>query len=250
MITNDQQTIAKLEKSGAILAKALRITASAVRQGISTQELDDIARKEIERQGGVPAFLGYHDFPATLCTSRNHTVVHGIPRDDELLQDGDIIGLDLGVNYGGAFTDMAVTVPVGTISTAAQKLITVTRASLTAGLATVHAGARIGDIGAAVQAVAEAEHFGVVRDFVGHGVGAAVHEEPQIPNFGTKGTGLVLPLGSIIAIEPMITMGGSAVTVQDDGWAVTTNDGQPSAHFEVTIRVTEKGFSYITPPFL
>ncbi|MFA6512359.1 MAG: type I methionyl aminopeptidase [Patescibacteria group bacterium] len=250
MITTNEQTIARLEKSGRILAKALQKTAAAVAPGMSTKDLDVIAQESIEQQGGTPAFLNYSGFPASLCTSRNHIVVHGIPSKDEKLQEGDIIGLDLGVNFEGAFTDMAVTVSVGPIPEEVQRLITTTRKSLTAGLDVLHAGVRTGDIGAAVQAVAEASGYGVVRDFVGHGVGAAVHEEPQIPNVGRAGFGAVLPLGSVIAIEPMINMGGPGVTVQDDRWAVATNDRGLSAHFEVTVRITEKGFSYITPPFL
>lgn len=241
---------AALKKSGSILARTLKETADAVRPGITTAALDAIASAAIQRQGATAAFLGYKGFPATLCTSVNMVVVHGIPSKTEVLADGDIIGLDLGVNYQGAFTDMAVTVPIGTVHAKHHKLMQTARQSLFAGLAVVRAGAHTGDIGAAVQEVAERSGYSVVRDFVGHGVGAAVHEDPQVPNFGPAGSGVVLHEGDVLAIEPMVNAGRADVRIAQDGWKVLTQDGSHSAHFEVTILVTKDGFTYLTPPFI
>lgn len=249
MIATRTEDIHLLKKSGTILADSLQLVARSVVPGISTKALDALAQQAIERRGGTPSFLGYLGFPASLCTSVNSKVVHGIPREDEILKEGDIIGLDLGVNFKGFYTDMAVTVPVGKVSGTAERLVAATQDALNAGLEVLKAGATTGDVGAAIGKVATARGYTVVRDFVGHGVGRSVHEEPQVPNFGEPGTGTRLEEGQVIAIEPMVNLGGSAVRIHEDHWTVETADKRLSAHFEVTVRVTQDGFAYLTPRF-
>lgn len=236
-----------LRASGLILSRSLRAVVTAVRPGITTGELDRIARAAIEGEGAVPSFLGYQGYPASLCTSVNDEVVHGIPDNIRTLKEGDIIGLDLGVKFRGMFTDMATTVPVGTVSEEAQHLIAVTRKSLEKGLAKVRAGRTAGDIGHAVQAYVEKNGCGVVRDLVGHGVGHHIHEEPAIPNFGRAGSGEHLTAGMAIAVEPMVTAGAFTVLTDADGWTVRTKDGSSAAHEERTVLVTKRGFELLTP---
>lgn len=235
---------------GRILAQALRETAQAVRPGISTAKLNTIAESSLRRQGATPSFLGYGEkknpFPATLCTSVNSAVVHGIPNSAVVLSEGDIIGLDLGCWYQGVCTDAAITVPVGNINKQAQKLIRVTEASLLEALKQLRSGTRVGDIGAAVQEYVETNGFSVVRALTGHGVGHAVHEGPAIPNFGKVGTGVKFIAGQVVAIEPMVNEGVSEVEFLDDGWSVVTADGKLSAHFEHTVLVTERGCEILT----
>jgi methionyl aminopeptidase len=236
---------------GRILAKALAATVAAVKPGVSTQELDKIAAASLKSNGAKPSFLGYgaesgKAFPATICASVDSQVVHGIPSDQPKLKEGQIVGLDIGCWYQGLCTDMAVTVPVGKISPSAQKLLEVTAQALQLGLKQVRAGARVGDIGAAVQSYVEANGFSVVRQLVGHGVGRAVHEDPPIPNFGRAGTGLEIKEGMALAIEPMVNIGSYKVDVLDDGWTVVTADGSLSAHFEHTVAVTKNGCEILT----
>ncbi|MBI5404919.1 MAG: type I methionyl aminopeptidase [Candidatus Kerfeldbacteria bacterium] len=242
-----ESELTALRRSGAVLADALAAVVEAVKPGVDALMLNLIAEEAIRRRGGTPAFLGYHGYPASLCVSLNDEVVHGIPRQSTILHSGDIVGLDLGVIVDGMYTDMARSVGVGEISAPRQKLLDVTRQSLAAGLRVVKAGIRTGDIGAAVQGVAEAAGFGVVRDLVGHGVGRAVHDEPSIPNFGRANTGERLPAGICLAIEPMLTLGDYEVETDDDGWTVRTVDGSAAAHEERTILVTADGYELLTP---
>lgn len=239
-----------MRTGGKILAKVLHEVGKAVRPGITTLELDSLAEKLIRAAGATPSFLNYgrefgSPFPATLCTSVNSTVVHGIPSQKKLLE-GDIIGLDLGCWYENFCTDMAITVPVGKVDEVALRLIQVTKKSLQVGLACIKDGTKTGDVGAIIQAEVEGAGFSVVRQLVGHGVGRAVHQDPQVPNFGKKGTGSVLQAGMTIAVEPMVNFGKSEVEVLDDGWTVVTHDGSLSAHFEHTVLVTERGCEILT----
>jgi len=246
-----KEEIEKMRAGGRILATALHEVAAAVQPGITTSELNDIAEQALKKAGARPSFLGYgrgkgNSYPASLCTSINEAVVHAIPSPDIKLEAGQIIGLDLGCWYEGLCTDMAITVPVGEISVSAQKLIKITEQSLYEGLKQIKSGARLGDIGQAIQALVEANGFSVVRDLCGHGVGHAVHEDPAIPNFGRAGTGLKLEAGMTIAIEPMVNMGKARVDFLADGWTVVTSDKSLSAHFEHTVVVTEQGCEILT----
>lgn len=232
--------IEMMREAGRVTAVALRLVGEAVRPGITTGELDAIAEEYIRSQGAQPAFLGYHGFPATLCTSVNEQVVHGIP-GKRVLNEGDILSVDCGAVVDGFFGDSAMTFPVGTVSAEARALMDATRASLEAGIAKMRPNMRLYDIGAAVQQVAEAAGFSVVREYVGHGIGRAMHEDPQVPNFGQSGRGAQLKPGMVFAVEPMVNAGGFEVRSLDDGWTVVTADGSLSAHFEHTIAVTEDG---------
>jgi len=235
-----------LRQGGNILAEVMREIMAVTQPGISTGELDQLARKLIAKAGARPSFLNYRGYPASICISVNDEVVHGIPRSDKILQLGDIVGLDLGLEYQGLFTDMARTVGVGKISDKAQRLIEVARDSLKCGLRKVKHGAKVGDIGSVIQKHIEGQGFSVVRDLVGHGVGYAVHEEPQIPNFGVPGSGMRLEMGMILAIEPMVNEGTFRVKTLDDDWTVVTVDSKLSAHWEDTIVVTENGYEILT----
>jgi methionyl aminopeptidase len=241
IIRKSTSEIEVMREAGRISARALRLVGQAVRPGVSTAELDAIAEAAIREEGAVPAFKGYHGFPATLCTSLNDQVVHGIPARSVVLSEGDILSVDVGAVIDGYYGDNAATFPVGTVSDLASLLLTTTEASLAAGVERCVPGGRLYDIGAAVQAVAEAEGFGVVREYVGHGIGRAMHEDPNVPNYGTAGTGPRLEVGMVFAIEPMINAGGHAVDSLADGWTVVTRDGSLSAHFEHTVAVTEAG---------
>ncbi len=233
--------IDKIREGGKVLHGILRRTAELVKPGITTWELNQFAEKEIAKVGGRPSFKNYGEkenpFPAGLCTSVNDVVVHGIPTK-EPLKEGDIVGLDIGMEYKGLYTDTAITVPVGKVSPEVKKLLEVTEAALKAGIAEAYAGNRIGDIGAAVQAVADKAGFGVVRDLVGHGVGHDVHEDPQVPNYGKAHTGRELKEGMVLAIEPMFTLGSYKLLFDEsDGWTISTADGKYAAHFEHTVAV-------------
>lgn len=230
-----------MREAGRVSARALRVVGEAVAPGVSTAELDALAEEAIREDGGIPAFKGYHGFPATLCTSINHQVVHGIPSASIKLVEGDIISVDVGAVVGGYFGDNARTFAVGSVSGEAARLLAVTEASLMAGIEACLPGGRLYDIGAAVQAVAEADGFGVVREYVGHGIGQSMHEDPNVPNYGKAGTGPALEVGMVFAIEPMINAGSHAVEALPDGWTVVTRDGSLSAHFEHTVAVTEQG---------
>ncbi|MDP3986544.1 MAG: type I methionyl aminopeptidase [Candidatus Veblenbacteria bacterium] len=243
--------IEAMRAGGRILATVLGEVAAAVRPKVSTGELNALAERRLRELGATPSFLDYgkeegNPYPATLCTSVNTEVVHGIPSQTKVLQEGDIVGLDLGCWYKELCTDMAITVPVGTISVEAKKLIKVTRQALDMALRQVRGGVRVGDVGQAVQSFVEAQGFTVVRKLTGHGVGRTVHEEPPIPNFGHAGTGPVLPAGATIAIEPMVNAGGDEVETLEDGWTVVTADNSLSAHFEHTVLVTENGCEILT----
>jgi methionyl aminopeptidase len=234
-----------MRRSGKITAKVLADLMKAVRPGISTAELDALAEKGIRELGGVPTFKGYHGFAGSICTSVNDEVVHGIP-GRQRLREGDLLSIDIGATLEGYVSDSAVTVGVGAISRDAQRLLDVTQECLLAGIAAMQPGNHIGDIGAAVQAHAEKHGFGVVRDLVGHGVGREMHEEPQVPNYGSPGAGMELRPGLVLAIEPMITEGGYKVNILKDGWTVVTADGKLAAHFEHTIALTGEGPKILT----
>lgn len=243
-----REELATMRQAGAVVADILALLSTTIKPGMTTGEIDKIAREELKKRGAKPAFLNYHGFPGVICLSINHEVVHGIPSDKRKLSEGDIIGVDFGCVIDRFYGDSAVTIGVGKISAEAEKLIRVTRESLMKGIEAVKAGARVGDIGAAVSAVAEAEGYGVVREFVGHGIGRALHEEPPIPNYGKPGTGPRLKAGMTIAIEPMINLGTAEVETLGDGWTAVTKDKKLSAHFEHTVAVTETGFEILTLP--
>lgn len=248
--TKHLDEIEKIGEGGKILGDILKRTGDLVRPGISTYELNEFAEDEIRKAGGVPSFVGYgsrqNPFPAGLCTSINDAVVHGIPSKQDILQEGDIVGLDIGMEYKGFFTDTAITVPVGKVSSEALKIIDVTKNALMEAINQVKPGNRIGDLGFAMQSIAEKAGFSVVRDLVGHGVGYAVHEDPAVPCYGKPGKGIELVPNMVLAIEPMICQKRHNVIFDTDGWTIRTSDGALAAHFEHTIAVTEKGVRILT----
>lgn len=231
-----------------ISANALKEAGRAVEPGVSTKEIDDIVRKYIQKQGATPSFLGYGGFPASACISVNDVVIHGIPSKKQILNKGDIVSIDIGAFIGGYHGDNAYTFACGDISKEAQALLDATKESLYEGIKAAIAGNRIGDIGNSVQTYAEARNYSVVRDFVGHGVGAKLHEDPSVPNYGTPGRGVRLLPGMTIAIEPMITAGKYDVRVLDDDWTTVTVDGSLAAHFEHSIAITPDGPVIMTIP--
>jgi len=241
------QEIAKIRKSSSLVARALQKVREAIRPGVTTAELDRIAEETIRRGGGVPAFKGYRGFPASLCVSVNEEVVHGIP-GRRRLKEGDIVSLDLGVLMDGYYGDAAITVPVGEVSELAKRLLQVTEEALYRGIEKARAGNRLFDISHAIQRWVEAAGFSVVRDFVGHGIGRALHEEPQVPNFGPPNQGPRLDVGMVLAIEPMVNTGTWRVRVLENGWTVVTADGGLSAHFEHTVAITEGGPEILSLP--
>jgi len=238
IIMKSPPEVAIMRKAGRILADILALLRESTRPGVTTGDLNTIAHEEMKRRGVTPSFLGYHGYPGVLCTSVNNEIVHGIP-GGKVLQAGDIIGLDCGVILDGWQADSAITVPVGEVSEEAQRLIEVTRDSMMAGIAAARGGARLSDIGHAVQTVAEAAGFSVVREYVGHGIGRSLHEEPQVPNYGQAGRGMLLRPGLCLAIEPMVNVGGWQTKVGADHWTVYTADGSLSAHFEHSIVITD-----------
>ena len=238
--------IEKMRRSGQILRQVHEAVRPAVAVGATTMDLEKVAAAKIEELHAVSAFKGYHGFPAVLCTSVNSEVVHGIPSAKRVLADGDIVSIDCGVIVDGFYSDCAVTYAVGTPAPATQKLLDVTKASLEAAIQQAQVGGRLFDISAAVQEMCEAEGFGVVREFVGHGIGRSMHEEPQVPNFGVRGKGPRLKAGMVLAIEPMINAGSAAVKVLPDGWTTITVDGSLSAHFEHTVAITKDGPQVLT----
>lgn len=249
MITRVKTTseIADMRASGHILAKVLELLRFKVSEGISTKEIADIAKKEMASLGGKSAFLGYRGFPDVLCVSVNDAVVHGIPRYDQVLSNGDVVGLDFGVNFNGMITDAAISIIVGsTTNKRLSLLVSTTEQSLHQAIDVVKPGVHVGDIGDAVQKVLEKHNLGIVRDLVGHGVGHQLHEEPDIPNYGQPGKGMCLEMGMTIAIEPMATLGSHDVYVDHDSWTIRTQDASMSAHFEHTVLITENGAEILT----
>jgi methionyl aminopeptidase len=239
--------IETIARAGAIIAALYRAIPEQVRPGRTTADLDRFAESFIrDHEGAVPAFKGLYGFPATLCISVNHEVVHGIPSTRRKLQEGDVVSVDCGVKLDGFYADAAVTLPVGAISEEAQRLLEVTRHALEKGISEARPGARLGDVGAAIQEVAEAAGYGIVRELVGHGVGREPHEEPQVPNFGRRGRGMKLVEGLVIAIEPMLNLGTADVRTLPDRWTVITADRRLSAHFEHTVAVTADGPRILT----
>lgn len=239
--------IGRMRVANGLVADVLAELRGMVSPGISTADLDAVAERRIREAGGMPAFKGYRGYPATLCASVNEQVVHGIP-SRRPLASGDIVSLDIGAKVDGFFGDAAVTVGVGAVDPEVERLLRVTEHALYEAIAAVRVGARVSDIGSAVQRYVEAQGFSVVREFVGHGIGAALHEEPQIPNFGQPGRGPRLAEGMVLAIEPMVNMGKPAVKVLADGWTAVTKDGTRSAHFEHTVAVTADGPLILTEP--
>jgi methionyl aminopeptidase len=239
------EELVKLRAANQLVARILEDLRQLVVPGATTAGIDAEAERLVREAGAVPAFKGYRGFPATICASRNHEVVHGIP-SGQALMEGDILSIDMGVKLDGYYGDSAVTVGVGVISAETQRLLEVTEASLYRGIDAVRPGARVSDIGQAVQTYVEAQGFTVVREFVGHGIGTKLHEEPQIPNYGPAGRGPRLSEGMVLAIEPMVNAGRAAVRVLADGWTAVTVDGLLSAHFEHTVAVTPEGAEILT----
>ena len=246
IILKSAQEIELIAKASRVVALTIAFLRERVKPGVTTADLDRLAEEFILREGARPAFKGYRGFPATLCTSVNEEVVHGIPSPKKRLKEGDIIGIDVGAIVEGYYGDAAVTLPVGRVSDEAARLMEVTEAALAAGLAQVKVGNRLSDISHAVQTVAEAEGYSVVTDFVGHGIGRNLHEDPQVPNFGKPGEGPRLKEGLVLAIEPMVNMGKHEVEVLSDRWTVVTRDKSLSAHFEHTVALTSDGPKVLT----
>jgi methionyl aminopeptidase len=237
-----QAELEKMKRSGQIVRQVLDAVKALVAPGVSTMDLENAAEEKIREFGAKPAFKGYCDYPCVLCTSVNNEIIHGIPSEKRVLKEGDIVSIDCGVVLDGYYGDSAITVPVGkSLSPELQKLLDVTETSLKKAIAEVRLGKTVGDVGAAVQEYVEANGFSVVREFVGHGIGTRLHEDPQVPNFGTRGHGTRLREGMVIAIEPMVNIGKPGARVLDDKWTAVTEDGSYSAHFEHTVAVTRNG---------
>jgi len=245
IIRKSSQEIEQMARAGRVVAETLALIGERVRPGVTTAELDAFAEEYIVSQGGHPTFKGYRGYPASICASPNDMVVHGIPGPREL-DEGDILSVDVGVTLGGFVADSAYTFPVGEISPEAERLLEACKAALDAGVEQCRAGNRLSDVSHAIQTVTEEAGFSVVRSLVGHGVGRAMHEEPQIPNFGPPGKGPLLAEGMTLAIEPMITSGGPDVYLHDDEWSISSRDGSLAAHFEHTVAVTELGPRILT----
>jgi methionyl aminopeptidase len=246
-VIKSPQEIEKMRRSGGVVRQVLDAMRDLVKAGVTTLDLERAAEEKIRELGAVPAFKGYHGYPCVLCTSVNEQVVHGIPSAERVLAPGDIVSIDCGVVMDGYYGDSAITVPVGEkISPRAKRLLQVTQASLEKAIQTVRPGATLGDIGAAVQEVVESEGFSVVRDFVGHGIGTRMHEDPQVPNYGQRGVGTKLREGMVLAIEPMVNAGKPGVQVLSDGWTAVSEDGSLSAHFEHTVAVVADGAMVLT----
>lgn len=247
IVIKSPQEIEKMRRSGGVVRQVLDAMRDLVKSGVTTLDLERAAEEKIRELGAVPAFKGYHGYPCVLCTSVNEQVVHGIPSAQRVLAAGDIVSIDCGVVMDGYYGDSAITVPVGEkISPRAKRLLQVTQASLENAIQTVRPGATLGDIGAAVQEVVESGGFSVVRDFVGHGIGTRMHEDPQVPNYGQRGEGTRLREGMVLAIEPMVNAGKPGVQVLSDGWTAVSEDGSLSAHFEHTVAVLADGAMVLT----
>ncbi|MGB8886948.1 MAG: type I methionyl aminopeptidase [Candidatus Korobacteraceae bacterium] len=246
IVCKSHSEIEKMRRSGHIVRQVLEATKEAVAPGCSTMDLERVAERKIRDLGAKPAFKGYYDYPCVLCTSVNNEIVHGIPSERRVLKAGDIVSLDCGVVLDGYYGDSAITVPVDGLTPELQKLLDITRESLALGIEAARVGNTIGDVGSAVQRLVEANGFSVVREFVGHGIGTKLHEDPQVPNYGTPGHGPKLRDGMVIAIEPMVNMGGPETRLLDDKWTAVTQDGSYSAHFEHCIAVTKNGPMILT----
>lgn len=246
VVLKSSKEIEKMRRAGKIVREVLELVRSHVKPGATTLDLEKAAEARLKELGVKAAFKGYHGYPCVLCTSVNSEVVHGIPSANRVLKQGDIVSVDFGVVVDGYYGDSAITVPVGAIDANAARLLKTTEESLHAAIAAVRPGATLGDVGAAVQGVVEREGFSVVRDFVGHGIGSQMHEDPQVPNFGQAGQGMKLKAGMVIAIEPMVNAGRPDVMVLEDGWTAVAKDGSMSAHFEHTVAVTANGASILT----
>ena len=241
VILKSQYEIEVMRKANLIVAEVLQELRSLVEPGISTKDIDSFAESYVKKKGVKAAFKGYNGFPSSVCASVNNVVVHGIPSDKKILRDGDIIGVDFGVCYEGYYGDAAITLPVGKVSPEAEALMRVTEESLYKAIDKARIGNRLSDISNAVQVHVEREGYSAVREFVGHGIGKSLHEQPQVPNFGPPGKGVLLQEGMVLAIEPMINAGGSDVRIEADGWTAVTKDGSLSAHFEHSVAVTKEG---------
>jgi methionyl aminopeptidase len=246
IIKKTPEQVDQMAASGAILVRCLKMLATKARAGVTTGELDAAAEKYIRSQGAEPAFKGYRGFPGSICASPNSMVVHGIPGEYELKR-GDVISIDVGVIKDGWVSDAAITLPIGPVSPEAQKLLDVTKASLFAGVEEMRPGNHLGDVSAAIQRAVESEGLSIIRTLVGHGIGREMHEEPQVPNFGEPGKGPELEEGMVLAIEPMVNVGGPLVRMDDDGWSVFSEDDSLAAHFEFTVAVTAEGPRILTP---
>jgi methionyl aminopeptidase len=246
VVIKTPREIEKMRRAGVVVRELLEAVRPHVKAGATTLDLEAVAAAKIDELGVKPAFKGYRGYPCVLCTSVNSEVVHGIPSAKKVLRDGDIVSIDTGVVIDGFYGDSALTVGVGKLPVRTQQLLDVTEASLERGIEVVKAGATLGDIGAAVQAVVEAEGFSVVREFVGHGIGSSLHEDPQVPNFGRRGRGMKIRAGMVFCIEPMVNLGKPGVETLSDGWTAVTKDGSLSAHFEHTVAVTADGVEILT----
>jgi methionyl aminopeptidase len=246
IIKKTPEQVERMAASGEVLVRCLRMLAAKVRAGVTTKELDTAAERFIRSQGGEPAFKGYRGFPGSICVSPNSMVVHGIPGPYELKR-GDVLSIDVGVIKDGWVADAAITVPVGSVTAEARKLLDVTKAALFAGTEQTRPGNHLGDVSAAIQRTVEIEGLSIIRTLVGHGIGRDMHEDPQVPNFGEPGKGPELEEGTVLAIEPMVNAGGPLVRMGDDSWAVYSEDGSLAAHFEFTVAVTADGPRILTP---
>jgi len=247
IIIKSEEEIATIREAGRIVAQVLRILAEAVRPGLVRKELDRIVRREFAARGAKPTFLGYQGYPASVCVSVNDEIVHGIP-DDRVLREGDIVSIDLGATYEGFVGDAAVTVGIGRLDAEGERLLRVTERALQKGIAAARAGVPLGAVSHAIQMEAEGEGYSVVREYVGHGIGRQMHEEPQVPNFGPPDRGPILRKGMVLALEPMVNAGDWRTKRHDDNWTVSTLDGKRSAHFEHTIAITDGEAQILTLP--
>lgn len=248
ILIKSEEEIKMIKESCQIVAEALKALRGFVTSGVTTKDIEVVAEEAIRRRGGIPAFKGYRGYPSSICTSVNDQVVHGIPSGLRL-REGDIVSIDLGVNYKGFFGDAAITLPVGEVSELAKRLLSVTETALDIGISKAEAGIRTSDISNAIQEYVESNGFSVVRMFTGHGVGKFLHEEPQIPNFGPPGKGPKLREGMTLALEPMVNAGSHEVAIDSDGWTASTKDGSLSAHFEHTIVITKDGARVLTKSY-
>jgi len=241
-----KEEIARIRVSGKILHETLEYVKEFLKPGVTTKKIDDLVFQRLKKLKAEPVFLGYHGYPASICISINEEIIHGIPDEKRLIKDGDIVSIDMGVRYNGYISDSSYTFGIGKVSPDADKIMKITYNALYKGIKSAVPGNRVGDIGYAVQSYVESNGYNVVRDFVGHGVGLELHEEPQVPNYGRKGTGKRLKPGMVIAIEPMVTQGTYEVIVLDNGWTAVTADGKLSAHYEHTVAITDDGPQILT----